>query len=154
MHRRGAIAAGAAKDDVVAGDGVARPAFDLPEGAFQLIVGERLHLAAVVADEVVVVLAARVDRLEACGAGADVDALDEAVLAQLLENAVNAGDPDAAAFRAQLVEDLLRGQAAVLAPEQLDHRAAGAAVSVALCLQRRNRRLGPRARRGRSVHGR
>jgi hypothetical protein len=115
--RWSAIAAGAAKDDVVAGDGVAGPALDLTEGALELVVGECLNLAAVVANEVVVVLAARVDRLEARSTGADVDALDEAVLAQLLEDAVDAGDPDAAAFRAQLVEDLLRGQAAVLAPE-------------------------------------
>ena len=101
----------------MAGDRVAGSAFDLPEGALELVVGECLDLAAVVADEVVVMLAPGVDRLEARGAGADVDALDEAVLAQLLEDAVDAGDPDATAFRAQLVEDLLSGQAAVLAPE-------------------------------------
>ena len=131
----------------MAGDRIASSAFDLPEGALELVVRECLDLAAVVADEVVVMLAAGVDRLEARCAGADVDALDEAVLAQLLEDAVDAGDPDAAAFRAQLVEDLLRGQAAVLAPQQLDDGAAGAAVSVPLRLQRGNRRLGPGARR-------
>ena len=131
----------------MAGDGVAGPAFDLSEGALELVVGEGLDLAAVVADEVVVVLAAGVDRLKARGAGTDVDALDEAILAQLLEDAVDAGYPDAAAFRAQLVEDLLRGEATVLASQQLDDGTAGAAVSMPLRLQRGDRRLGPGARR-------
>ena len=82
---RGAVAAGAAQDDVVAGDGVAGAAFDVVQRVLELVVGERLDLAAVVADEVVVMLAVGVDRLEARGAGADVDALDEAVSRQLLE---------------------------------------------------------------------
>jgi hypothetical protein len=81
------------------------------------------------------VFAAGVDRLEAGRAGADVDSLDEAVLAQLLEHTVDAGDPDWAALRAQLVEDLLGRQAAILSAEQLDDGAPGAAVSVPLCVQ-------------------
>ena len=114
----------------MAGDGVAGSAFDFAEGAFELVVGEGFDFAAVVADEVMVVFAVCVNRLEARRAGADVDALDEAVLAQLLEHPVDARDADAAAFGAQLVEDLLRGQAAVLAPEELDHREARAAFPV------------------------
>src|SRR4051812_15887931 len=119
----------------MAGDGVAGSAFDLAQGPLELIVCECLDLAAVVADEVVVVLTAGVDRLETRRAGADVNALDEAVLAQLFEDAVDARDPDTAAFRAKLVEDLLGGEAAVLATEQLDNRAAGPAVSMALRVQ-------------------
>ena len=80
----------------MAGDRVARPAFDLAQGALELIVGERLDLAAVVADEVVMVLAPGVDRLEAGRPGADVDPLYEAVLAQLLEHSIDARDPDRA----------------------------------------------------------
>ena len=115
----------------MAGNRVAGPALDLLEGALELVVGERLDLAAIVTDQVVMVLPACVDRLEARGAGADVDALDEAVLAQLLEHAVDARDPDATPLGPQLIEDLLRGQAAVLASKKLDDGAAGAAVSVA-----------------------
>ena len=81
------------------------------------------------------VLAACMNGLEARRARADVDALDKPVLAQLLEHAVDAGNPDAAAFRTQLVEDLLGGQAAVLSPEQLDDRSPGATVSVPFCLK-------------------
>jgi len=119
----------------VAGDRVTGSPLDLPQGSLELVVGEGLDLAAVVADEVVVMLAAGVKGLEARRAGADVDALDEPVLAQLLEDAVDAGNSDAAALRSQLVEDFLGGQATVLSPEQLDDRSARSAVSVALRLK-------------------
>src|SRR5438876_9886336 len=102
----------------------------------------------------VMMLPVRVDRLEAGRAGADVDPLDEPILAQLLEHAVDAGNPDAAAFRAQLIEDLLSGQTAVLAPEQLDDGATGTAVSVPLRVQGGDRRLGPGAGVGRRGHRR
>src|SRR5207253_1083269 len=59
--------------------------------------------------------------------GADVDPLDEAIGRQLVERPVDGGDADLAAIGAKRVEDLLRGQAAVLPPQQLDHRAATAA---------------------------
>jgi hypothetical protein len=127
----GAVAASTTKDDVVAGDRVTGSPFDFPQRSLELVVGERLDLAAVVADKVVVMLTAGVKGLEARRAGADVDALDEPVLAQPLEDAVDAGNSDAAALRSQLVEDFLGGQAAVLSPEQLDDRSARAAVSVA-----------------------
>ena len=119
----------------MAGDGVAGPAFDLLQGALELVVGEGLDLAAVVADEVVMMLAARVDRLESRSTSADIDPLHVAVLAQLLEDAVDACDSDPAAFGAELIEDLLRGQTAVLAAEQLHDSTAGAAVSVPSRLQ-------------------
>jgi len=94
------------------------------------------------------VLATRVDRLETSRTGADVDPLDEAVLAQLLERAVDAGDPDRAPICSQLVEDLLGGQTTILAAEQLDDRPPGAAVSVPPGVQGGNRRLRPGIRHG------
>src|SRR5256886_268357 len=128
--RGGAVPASAPEDDVVAGDRIAGPALDLVQGALELVVGEGLDLAAVVADEVMMMLSVRVDRLEAGRAGADVDPLDEPVLAQLLEYAVDARDSDPAALGSELVEDLLGRQAAILAPEQLDAGAAGGPVSM------------------------
>ena len=119
----------------MAGNRVAGSPFDLPQCSLELVVGEGLDLAAVVADEVVVMFAAGVKGLEARRAGADVDALHEPVLAQLLEDAVDAGNSDAAALRSQLVEDFLGGEATVLSPEQLDDRSARSAVSVALRLK-------------------
>jgi hypothetical protein len=60
-----AVAAGAAEQHIVPGDRIAGAALDLVQHPLQLVVGERLDLAAVVADEVVMVLAAWMDRLEA-----------------------------------------------------------------------------------------
>ena len=116
----------------MAGDRVAGLAFDLSQGPLELVVGERLDLAAVLADEMVVVLAVGVDRLEARDAGADVDPLHEAFACQLLEGPVDARDADGLVGVAEHVEDLLRGQAAVLEPEELNHGSARAAVAVAL----------------------
>ena len=110
------------------GDGVARLAFGLVQRALELWIGERLDLAAVGAHEMMMVLVLH-DGLEAGGRRADVDALDEALARQLFEAAVDAGDPDGTALGAQSVEDLLRGEAAVLPAEQLDHRPAGSAVA-------------------------
>src|SRR5262249_34585844 len=144
----------AAEPDVVAGDRVSGLPLDVPQRPLEVLVGERLDLAAVVADEVVVVvLAAGVDRLEAVGARADVDALDEPVPAQLLERAGHAGDPDPPPPVPPPVEDLLRGEAALLPAEELDHRAPRASVAVALRAQRAERRLRPVVRRGLPGHG-
>ena len=137
----------------MAGDRVAGAALDLEKRAFELVVGEGFDLSAVVADEVVmVVLASRIDRLEASRPGTDVDALDIAVLAELLENAVDARDPDPPAARTELVEDLLGGEAAPLSPEELDDRAARAAVAVPSSEQRGDGRLGPARGLGRCRH--
>jgi hypothetical protein len=86
---------------------------------------------AIVTDEMVVVLAVGVSGFVTGDAVADVDPLDEPFAAELLENPVDARYADASAVRAQLVEDLLRGQATVLATEKLDDCAAGDAVAVA-----------------------
>ena len=125
------------------GDGVAGATLDPAQHALELVVGECFDLAAVVADEVVVVLAVRVNGFESCGAVTDVDPLHESLPGQLLERPVDAGDPDSPSLGPEAVEDLLGGQAAVLATEKLDDRAAGGAVAVTLRKERGDRRLGP-----------
>ena len=115
------------KYDVVSCDSVTGLPLDLEEGQLELLVCERLDLAALIADEMMVVFAVPVDRLETRRPGADVDPLDEAILGELFEGAIHTCDADAATFRAQPVEDLLGGEATVfLATEQLDDRAASA----------------------------
>jgi len=79
----------------VSGDGVARLPLDLVNDRLELGVGKRLDLAAVVADEMVVVLAACERRLVPRDPGTEVDALDEALLGELLEHAIDACNPDA-----------------------------------------------------------
>jgi hypothetical protein len=77
-----------------------------------------------------VVLAVGVDRFEPRDAGAYVDPLDETVSRELLEGSVDACDAGASALTAELVEDLLCGQAAMLAAEQFDHRSSGSSGAV------------------------
>jgi zinc transport system substrate-binding protein len=123
-----AILARAAQHHLVCGDRVAAAAGNSLDCGLERRVLERLDLAAVVADEVVM-MAVVVRRLEARHPVAEVDALHEAELVHPLERPVHAGDADARAAGPQGVVDLLRRQAAVLLAEVLDHEAARAAAS-------------------------
>ncbi len=109
-----AVATGAAQDDVVCRDLVAAAVRDSLEGLLERRILERLYLAAVVADKMVMMVAARVDPLEAGDPVAQVDALDKAELVEALERAVHARDSDSRSLRAHAVVDLLSGKAAVL----------------------------------------
>ena len=105
-----------------------------------------------VADDVVVVLAARVRGLVARGAVADVEPVDEAEAVEHLERAVDARDADAGVVGAQLVGDLLCGGAAVLPRERVDHAAARGAGAEALALERRVRVRAPAGVMGVRAH--
>lgn len=109
----------------------AGPLLHLVDRALELLVGEGLDPAAGVAHEVVVVLTALVPRLEARAPGARVDALDEALVDEQVEHAVDARDADGPAGLSQAVVHLLRRQAALLLGEETDHRVARSAASMA-----------------------
>src|SRR5919197_6154254 len=82
--------------------------------------------------------------LEAREALADVDAVDEPQLLELLDDPVDTRARDAAlAALAQRLLDLDGRQRAALAIEQLEHRGAGAAAAVARRGERGGRVLGP-----------
>jgi len=83
----------------VTGGRVARLPLDLSQGVFQPFVLERLHLAAGVADQVVVMVAAGMSRLEPRDRIPDLDALDESLVGEKVEDPVDACDPDPAALR-------------------------------------------------------
>jgi hypothetical protein len=87
---------------------------------------EGLDLAAVVAHQVMVVVAPGTRGLEARDAVAEVDALDETEAVEPLERSVHTRDSDAWSGRAEAIMDFLRRQAAPLSAEQLDDRAPGA----------------------------
>src|SRR5829696_5701926 len=127
--RSAAVGTGSVQDDVVGADRVAQPLAEPVDQPLELRVGERVLLAAAVADRVMVVVAAGVGGLEA-GRPGDVDAVHEAELGEGVERAVDAGQTHRTAAVAQAVVDLLRAEAAGLAPEQLEHLAAGAAGAV------------------------
>jgi hypothetical protein len=115
----------------MSGDVVAAAAGDAFESILQRRVGERLDLAALAAHEVVVMISAGVGRLEPGRPVAEVDPLNEAEAGKPLERAVDARDADASAGAAHAVVDLLGGEAAVLAPEELDDLASRAATPAA-----------------------
>ncbi len=131
-----AVAAGAVEHDVVSRDRVTRGLLEPVDRILELRILERLDLPARIAHEMVMVVAAGMDRLEPRDPGAEIDSLHEALGAQKFEHAVDARDPDLPAGGAKAVEDLLRGQAAVLLGEQIDHRAPRTAVSHSLALKR------------------
>jgi hypothetical protein len=114
----------------VAGDRVAASLLDRLERALEAGVGVRLHLAALLADEVVVVVRPT-RRFVADDPVADVDALHERLLGQRVEHPVDAGQGNAPPFAGQVVVDLLRTAAAVLRRELLEHQLPGRAGPVA-----------------------
>ena len=101
------------------------------DGALELVVGEGLHVAAAVADHVVMVVAVGARGLVARGALADLDAGDEAEPDELVEHAVDRGARDGAILGAQRVLDVVGAQRARLAIEQGDDRGPRAAAAEA-----------------------
>ena len=87
-------------------DLVLEPASDPLERLFERGVGEGLDLPALVANEMVVMLAARESRFEA-GHSSKVDALHETALPEQVEDSVDGGESDGPACVAKSVEDLL-----------------------------------------------
>jgi hypothetical protein len=98
----------------------------VPESAAQAFecdlewaVRERLDLAAVVADDMVVVLPAREEGLVA-GNAAEVHTLDEPEPEELVERPIDARKPCRRSGGAKTVKDLGGAQAALLAREMVD----------------------------------
>ena len=71
---------------------------DAPERGLELVVGKGLDTAALVADEVVMVVVRDVDALVVRAPVAEVELLHEALLGEDVEHAVHACDPDLAAL--------------------------------------------------------
>ena len=88
---RAAILARAAKNDVVGSDGIAAPVGDALDRCLERRILERLDLAAVVAHQMVVMVAARLSRLEARDPVSEVDALDETEPVETLESSMSWG---------------------------------------------------------------
>ena len=117
---RPAIAARPPQHDLVRDDGVAALLLDGLDRVLEAGVGERLDLAALATDEVMVVVGMP-GGLVANDTVADVDTLDECQFRERVEHPVDAGQADAMTFSAQGVVDLLRAAAAGLRGQVLDH---------------------------------
>lgn len=114
------------------------------DGLLEAIVLKRRNPTAAIADHVVMVVASRQRRFVASTPGANLNPLHDANLVQELERAVDAGKRGRALVPlAKAVPDLLSGQTASLAREQLDHRITSAPAPSALLTQRRLGVLNP-----------
>ncbi len=109
-------------------------------------VRERLDSPAIVADEMVMVLA-RMGGLEAGDAVSEVDPLHELELDELVERAIDTRDPDPTPRFPNAVEDLLRRSTALLPAEMLDDGPARASVPEPFGLQASERGIAPGGRR-------
>ena len=124
-------------------DAYAEPLAERVDRSLQAGVVERDQLAALLADEVMVVMAAGLGALESGLAVADLDALDEAVLDEQLEDAVDAGAAGGLALVAERVLDLDRAQSARLGRQQCDHALTGAPSAKTRACERLMDELGP-----------
>jgi hypothetical protein len=102
---------------VVAADGVSESPAHVREGVLERLVDKGLDPAAVVADEVVVMVAAGANGLVAGDTFTEVESLHESELGENVEHPVDAGNSHRPTLAAQGVEDLLRAEQAVLAPQ-------------------------------------
>jgi hypothetical protein len=125
-----AVRAGAAEEDVVGVDGVIDAFGELVDGVFELVVFEGGDASAVVAQQVMVVVAAGVGGFVAGCAVADVESLDEAELVEDFDGAVDACGAGGGASAAEGVCDVAGGEAAVLLGEDVDDCQAGGATEV------------------------
>src|SRR4051794_34632326 len=123
----------------MAGHGEVGPVSEVHDRLLQPVVLEGDHPAALLADDVMVVVSARVDSFVPRGVAADVYALDQPQLLQLLEGPVHGGSADVV----QPPVDLERRQGTTLPPEQLDHLTSAAPAPEARFGQRRQRPPAP-----------
>ena len=114
----------------------------------QALILERDDPAARLAEDVVVVMAARDDGLVSGSPLPRVHPLHQAHSIEQVEGAIDACDADPLTTASKLVRDLLRGEAAVLPREELDHRTAGPAEAMPAPLQRPVRPFPPVRSRG------
>ncbi len=108
---------------------MAEPAREALDRSLEGGVLERRDPPAAVADDVVVMIAARDQSLVARAAVAQLDPLHEPRAVEEVERPIDARGPDPVAARADPLGDLLRAETAILAGEELDHglpRPAGA----------------------------
>ena len=126
----------APQSDVVGVYHVIEPAGETLDRSLEVAVLERGDLAAALADQVVVVVAAGVDGLVAGDALRHVDAARQLQAIEQLEGPVDARHAHVLAALAEAVRDLLCGDAAPEVGQRLDHDGTGVAQPVAAPLER------------------
>ncbi len=118
------------QDDIVPVDVRIQSRTELDDRALEHRIFKGDDIPAVRAEQVVMMLTARVGRLETGGSVAYIDALDEPQVQEYLEHPVDTRDSNGSAAVAQLVKDLLRRETAFLRCELLDHSSTGTSGSI------------------------
>ena len=114
--------AGPVEHDVVLGDLKTHLAGQPIDGLLELLVVERNHPPADIADEVMVMIASGHERLVPGDSLADLQSPHELHVGQQLERPVDAREPHAVALPPQAGLDLRRGERARLLRQQVDNR--------------------------------
>ena len=127
----------------MAADPMAHPTAEAVDRSFESRVGERGDLPAGVADQMVVMVSAWLDRFVARTATADLHPRDDAGAAEQVQGPVDACGADRTASPPEPIDDLLRTQTAGLGGEQLDHRRPCTAAAVPALLEGGTRELRP-----------
>jgi hypothetical protein len=110
------------KHDIVAFDHSVQPLSELQDHSLKRCIFEGNDVSAVGTQEMVMMVPARVGRLKARRAVADIDALNETKLNQDFKHPIDARDADCSTILAKLIKDLLRSQTAFLGGELLHNR--------------------------------
>lgn len=121
----------------------AKPVADAINRQLETGIVERHQTTAAIADEMVVVLAGWVRHLVAGDPVADVEPVDQLVVVQKLERAIDAGATDPTVIVLQHIFDLLRAEGTVSLREELDQPIPGRPSMVPGALQHLARMLGP-----------
>jgi hypothetical protein len=137
------VDADAAQDDVVPGDSVPDLTGDSVDRPLEALVLPRLHLAAVVTDDVVMMIAPRERRLVPSSVVTDVQALDKAEVGEEIEHAVDARDSNRPSGTPSPLVDLLRRRTAALPAQQFDDGRTGSAATEPALVEDGEGVLGP-----------
>jgi hypothetical protein len=127
----------------VPGDSVPDLAGDSVDRPLEALVLPRLHLAAVVTDDVVMMIAPRKRRLVPRSLVTHVHALDKAEVGEEIEHAVDARDSHRPSGTPSSFVDLLRRRAAALPAQQLDDGRTGSAATEPALVEDGEGVLGP-----------
>jgi hypothetical protein len=127
----------------VSGDSVPDRTGDSIDRPLEALVLPCLHLAAVVTDDVVMMIAPRERRLVPRSVVTHVHALDKAEVGEEIEHAVNARDSNRPSGTPSPLVDLLRRRTAALPAQQLDDGRPGSAATEPAVVEDGEGVLGP-----------
>ena len=133
----------AVQNDLVIVHSETQPARYPVDRSLKVRIIERHQPPARIADEMVVMLATRIDELVPRGTVAELKSVDQPALAEQLKDAVDTRPSDPLLLAAQQIIEFKRGQRALLAGEQIDQRVTRATLLMPSLIEHHPRVLCP-----------